>query len=126
MAIHISVIGVVTALFCYFAQLQLALADPSYACKDNFPTPVEWDAKPGEIRMFRVNDRTIRVTLPAGYKKGVPAPLILAYHDTDMAPERMEYETALYDVKVNPDAVVVYPLAANVMLPFSFLSWLRG
>lgn len=122
MAIHTSVIGVATALLGLFGQLQLALADPSYACAEGFPKPVEWDAKPREIRVFRVNDRTIRVTLPVEYKKDVPAPLILAYHDKDAGPERMEYETALYDEKVNKDAVVVYPLAENVMIPLTSTS----
>jgi hypothetical protein len=114
MAIHTSLLGVATCLLTILAQSQQVLADPSYACSEAFPKPVEWDAKPKDIRLFRVNHRNIRVSLPQSYKKNVPSPMIIAYHDRDMPPDRFEYETSFFEDEVNKNSIVVYPSGENV------------
>jgi len=89
-------------------------ADRSPACTEGFPKPVEWDPKGQDMRVFRVNDRNVRVTTPKNYKKGEPSPMIIAFHDKEQAPELFEYETDLFNEKVNEDTIVVYPAAVHV------------
>jgi hypothetical protein len=98
---------------------QLALASPSQACSDEGTKAVEWDVKPGEVKVFRVNDRVLRVTVPPKYNKKVPAPMIIAFHDKEQPPELLEYEAAFGDPSVNEDAIMVYPTAENVSDPIA-------
>ena len=104
-----------------FLGWNLVIADPSYGCSDTLPKPVEWDAKPGEVKMFRVNDRPVRVTVPESYNKTKPAPMIIAFHDKDQPPEHLEYDGQWTDPKVNKDVIMVYPTAENVRIPNSYL-----
>jgi hypothetical protein len=92
----------------------LIAADKSSACTEGFPKPVEWDPTGQDVRIFRVNDRNVRVTTPKNYKKGEPSPMIVAFHDMEQSPEIFEYETELFNEKINEDAIVVYPSAIHV------------
>lgn len=94
--------------------LQLTLAEKSHGCTRGIPKPVEWDAKAHNMRIFRVNDRNVRVVTPKNYHNETASPLILAFHDKDQAPEVLEFDGAFSDPEVNPDAIVVYPQAVHV------------
>jgi poly(3-hydroxybutyrate) depolymerase len=103
------------------AIASLTVADPSAGCDSSTTKPVEWDPRPGELKLFRVNDRNVRVTVPAKYNASEPAPIIIAFHDQDSSPEVLDYETAFGEEAVNEDAIVVYPTADNVCsFPSSF------
>ncbi|KAF2664241.1 hypothetical protein BT63DRAFT_418367 [Microthyrium microscopicum] len=91
----------------------LTAAQPSQACTGEGVKAVEWAVKPGEVKVFRVNDRVVRVTVPEAYTQSKPAPMIIAFHDREQPPEHLEYETAFGDEKVNPSAIMVYPTAEN-------------
>jgi hypothetical protein len=104
-----------------FLSWNLVIADPSYGCSGHLPKPVEWDATPGEVKMFRVNDRPVRVTVPESYNKTKPAPMIIAFHDKDQPPEHLEYDGQWTDPKVNKDVIMVYPTAENVRISYSYL-----
>jgi hypothetical protein len=105
-------------LACLFITIGLfggcVLADPSYGCSALIPKPVEWTPTPGEIKLFRVNDRQVRVTVPESYNNSIPAPIIIAYHDKDQPVEHLEYDGAWMDSAVNKDMIMVYPEAVDV------------
>jgi poly(3-hydroxybutyrate) depolymerase len=92
----------------------LTAADKSPACTEGFPKPVEWSPEGEDTRIFRVNDRNVRVVTPKNYKKNEPSPMIIAFHDKEQAPETFEYDTNLFDPAINEDMIVVYPAAINV------------
>jgi hypothetical protein len=91
-----------------------AFADPSAGCDPSTTKPVEWTASPSEVKLFRVNDRNVRVTVPAKFNATKPASVIIAYHDQDSSAEVLDYETAFHDERVNEDVIVVYPSADQV------------
>jgi hypothetical protein len=95
-------------------ESQLVIAEESYGCAAGLSKPVEWDAKPGEIKLFKVNDRVVRVSVPATYNKTRPSPMIIGYHDKDQPMEHFEYEGQWTDPDVNKDYIMAYPEADNV------------
>jgi hypothetical protein len=97
-----------------FLSQYLVRADPSHGCFPFIPKPVEWNATAGEVKLFRVNDRQIRVTVPETYNNTAPTPMIIAFHDKDQPVEHLEYDGQWMDPKVNPDFIMVYPEAVNV------------
>jgi hypothetical protein len=101
-------------LLSSFLSQHLVLADLSYGCSEILPKPVDWDAKPGEVKIFRVNDRPVRVTVPVYYNKTKPSPMIIAFHDKDQPPEHLEYDGQWTDPEINKDVIMVYPTAENV------------
>jgi len=58
-------------------------------------------------------ERFFRISIPRDYKPGVPAPLILAYHDFNMTAKDMEDTTLLSHPNYNTQAIVVYPEAKH-------------
>jgi hypothetical protein len=95
-------------------ESHLVLADQSYGCSDGLPRPVDWDAKPGEIKLFKVNDRVVRVTVPETYNKTKPSPMIIGYHDKDQPMEHLEYDGQWNNPDVNKDYIIAYPEAEDV------------
>jgi hypothetical protein len=106
-----SLTGLLAAAICIAPWVA---ADPSAGCGHVEERAVEWNAKAGDIKTFRVNDRNVRVTVPLNYEKGKLAPVIVAFHDKDQSPDKIEYESALRNQKLNSDAIMVYPSADNV------------
>jgi hypothetical protein len=93
----------------------LVAAYPSYGCGESLlPKPVEWTPKPGEVKLFTVNSRPIRVTVPDNYNKMNAAPVIIGLHDRDQTKEYFEYDGAFYNNDINPNAIMVFPEAEQV------------
>jgi hypothetical protein len=93
-------------------------ADRSPGCYSHTVKPVEWNATAGDIKIFKVNGRQVRVTIPQTFNSTKPAPMIIAFHDKDQAMERLEYEGAFMDGQVNDDNIMVYPSPENVSSRF--------
>jgi hypothetical protein len=89
------------------------LAEPSLGCSSNTPKPLEWSPVPGEVKIFRVNDRHVRVTVPSTYNETKPAPMILAFHDKDQPVEHLEFDGGWDEPSINPDIIMVYPVASE-------------
>jgi hypothetical protein len=90
------------------------LADPSYGCQSLIPKPVEWNPQPGEIKLFKVNDRNVRVTVPDNYNASIPSSMIVGFHDRDQPIEHFEFDGGFKNEKTNNSAIMVYPEALNV------------
>ena len=89
-------------------------ADRSPGCYSHTIKPVDWNATAGDIKLFKVNGRQVRVTVPPTFNATKPAPMIIAFHDKDQAIAHLEYEGAFMDGSVNDDNVMVYPSPENV------------
>jgi hypothetical protein len=93
----------------------LVAAIPSFGCRDDLlPKPVDWKPKPRDIKLFKVNDRDVRVTVPEQYNKSSPAPMIIAFHDRDQTKEFFEYDGSFFNPSLNPNAIMVFPTAEEV------------
>ena len=93
-------------------------ADRSPGCYSHTVKPVEWNATAGDIKIFKVNGRQVRVTIPQTFNSTKPAPMIIAFHDKDQVMEHLEYEGAFMDGQVNDDNIMVYPSPENVSSRF--------
>jgi hypothetical protein len=103
-------------LFSIFSLLRgpFVSADRSPGCYGHTVKPVEWNATAGDIKIFKVNGRQVRVTIPPTFNSTNPAPMMIAFHDKDQAMENLEYEGAFMDGGVNNDIIMVYPSPENV------------
>ena len=106
-------------LLAFSLTVPWVAADPSAGCGAVEERPVDWIAKGGDVKIFSVNGRNVRVTVPLKYNKTSPAPVIIAFHDKEQSPDYLEYESALGDQKLNPDAIVVYPTAEDVFQSYT-------
>jgi hypothetical protein len=95
-------------------RVLLVSADRSPGCYSHTVKPVEWNVTAGDIKLFQVNGRQVRVTVPQSYNDTKPAPMIIAFHDKGQAIEHLEYEGAFMDPAVNEDNIMVYPSPENV------------
>jgi hypothetical protein len=89
-------------------------AIPSYACEGLLPKPVEWKPNPGEVKLFEVNGRTVRVTIPENYNQSTPSSMVVAFHDREQPKEHLEYDGAFFNEEINPNAIMVFPSAEEV------------
>lgn len=117
--VHQSILRVGTLLL--LTSTSAVLADPSYGCSSLIPKPVEWNPQPGEIKLFKVNDRNVRVTVPDTYNSSIPTSMIVGFHDRDQPVEHFEFEAGFKDDRTNNTSIMVYPEAQHVGAPASLI-----
>ena len=72
----------------------------------------------GPSKRLKLGERHLRLSLPKNYDPKVPAPVIVAYHDSNSTALEFEESTMLSHQAYNKDAIVIYPeVSKDVSIP---------